>query len=140
MKRKLKWLAIVLAVLLLGFGTALWLWPRDRITVESWKQIRLGMTEKEVENILGSPGKTEDEHNAELETLQDEKGRILFHGPYLSEGEEAPHNNKMNAKFWLGRRAFIEINIEGTVIGKSYWGGFQRDPTFIDRLRDWLGW
>jgi hypothetical protein len=32
MKRKLKWLAIVLAVSLLGFGTALLLWPRDRIT------------------------------------------------------------------------------------------------------------
>jgi hypothetical protein len=36
MKRKLKWLAIVLAVSLLGFGTALLLWPRDRITAESW--------------------------------------------------------------------------------------------------------
>jgi hypothetical protein len=32
MKRKLKWLTIVLAVSLLGFGTALLLWPRDRIT------------------------------------------------------------------------------------------------------------
>jgi hypothetical protein len=32
MKRKLKWLALVLAVSLLGFGTALLLWPRDRIT------------------------------------------------------------------------------------------------------------
>ena len=40
MKRKLKWLTIVLAVLLLGFGTALLLWPRDRITAESWQKIR----------------------------------------------------------------------------------------------------
>jgi hypothetical protein len=32
MKRKLKWLAIVLAVLLLGFGTAFLLRPQDRIT------------------------------------------------------------------------------------------------------------
>ena len=32
MKPKLKWLAIVVAVSLLGFGTALWFWPRDRIT------------------------------------------------------------------------------------------------------------
>ena len=36
MKRKLKWLAIVLVVSLLGFGMALLLWPRDRITVEWW--------------------------------------------------------------------------------------------------------
>jgi hypothetical protein len=56
MKRKLKWLAIVLAVLLLGFGTALLLWPRDRITAESWQKIRIGMTENEVAEILGGPG------------------------------------------------------------------------------------
>ena len=49
MKRKLKWLAIVLGVSLLGFGTALLLWPRDRITAESWHKIRIGMTVKEVE-------------------------------------------------------------------------------------------
>ena len=48
MKRKLKLLAIVLAVSLLGFGTALLLWPRDRITAESWQKIRIGMTEDEV--------------------------------------------------------------------------------------------
>ena len=36
MKRKLKWLAIVLAVSLLGFGTALLLWPRDRIQ-DAWE-------------------------------------------------------------------------------------------------------
>ena len=55
MKRKLKWTATVLAVSLLGFGTALFLWPRDRITAESWEQIRVGMTEKEVVEILGQP-------------------------------------------------------------------------------------
>jgi len=58
MKRKLKWLAIVLAVSLLGFGTALFLWPRDRITAESWQKIQIGMTEEEVAEILGGPGMT----------------------------------------------------------------------------------
>ncbi|HMF17746.1 MAG TPA: hypothetical protein VKE98_11100 [Gemmataceae bacterium] len=56
MKRKLKWLAIVLAVSLLGFRAALLLWPRDRITAESWHKIRIGMTEKEVAEMLGGPG------------------------------------------------------------------------------------
>jgi len=59
MKRKLKWIAAVLAVLLLGFGTALLLWPRDRIGAESWQKIRIGMTESEVENILGSSATAE---------------------------------------------------------------------------------
>jgi hypothetical protein len=50
MKRKL--MASVLALLLVGLGLALLLWPRDMITVESWRQIRFGMTEKEVEAVL----------------------------------------------------------------------------------------
>src|ERR1700730_3162439 len=61
MKRKLKWLGVGLAVLLLGVGTALLLLPRDRITPQSWKQIRLGMTEKEVEGILGGTGINDEE-------------------------------------------------------------------------------
>ena len=56
MKRKLKWTAVVLAVLLLGFGAAIFLWPRDRITAESWEKIQLGMTVEEVQDILGGPG------------------------------------------------------------------------------------
>jgi hypothetical protein len=56
MKRKLKWLAIVLAVSLLGFGMALFLWLRDRISAKSWRYIEIGMTENQVEEILGGPG------------------------------------------------------------------------------------
>src|SRR5262245_54552616 len=69
MKRKLKWLAIVLAVLLLGFGTALLLWPRDRITAESWKQIQIGMSEKEVEDILGKRGLKYEEFKAKYKWI-----------------------------------------------------------------------
>ena len=65
MKRKRKWLAIVLAVSLLGFGTALLLRPRDRITAESWRKIRIGMTEDEVEEILGRPAMTYKEADAQ---------------------------------------------------------------------------
>jgi hypothetical protein len=69
MKRKLKWPAIVLAVSLLGFGTTLLLWPRDRITAESWQKIRIGMTEGEVTEILGGRGMTEAEDLAEHNRL-----------------------------------------------------------------------
>jgi hypothetical protein len=47
MKQKLKWIAAVLAVLLVGMATALFLWPRDRIIPESWGQIEIGMTENQ---------------------------------------------------------------------------------------------
>src|SRR5262245_23145775 len=55
MKRKLKWIAVVLAVLLLGFGTALFLWPRDRITPSTYGRLTLGMTQKDVESLIGLP-------------------------------------------------------------------------------------
>ena len=70
MKRKPKWIAVVLVVLLLGFGTALFLWPRDRITPESWRQIEIGMTENQVEEILGGPGKNEAEAEAKMKALE----------------------------------------------------------------------
>jgi hypothetical protein len=69
MKRKLKWNAAMLGVLVVGFGVALFLWPRDKITVDSWKQIRIGMTEKEVEEILGGPGMSRDKYNAHREWI-----------------------------------------------------------------------
>jgi len=75
MKRKLKWLAIVLAVSLLGFGAALLLWTRDRITAESWQKIRIGMTEEEVVEILGGPGMTGEEAVAEYQRLDKELGQ-----------------------------------------------------------------
>jgi hypothetical protein len=92
MKRKLKWLAIVLALSLLGFGTALWLWPRDRITVESWKQIRLGMTEDEVAEILGGPGENYEKYLTQYVELEKELGRPPFEieDPRMEAPEVAP--------------------------------------------------
>jgi hypothetical protein len=125
MKRKLKWLAIVLVVLLLGFGTALFLWPRDRITAESYEQICIGMTEKEVEDILGSSGLPWDEFVAK----RDDTG-IIHIEDILGSGY---------AKRWLGRHGMIIVvfDQEGRHVG---WKSFQRWRSgFWDGLRDWLG-
>src|SRR5215467_633386 len=78
MKRKLKWLAVVLAVLLLGFGTALLLWPRDPITAESWKRIRVGMTVEEVERILGRPGESLPQHIARRQAVEKRIGQTFL--------------------------------------------------------------
>jgi hypothetical protein len=120
MKRKLKWTAVVLAVVLLGFGAALFLWPRDRVTAESVDKIRVGMTEKEVEDMLGGPG---------------------IKAPFTSKRIKVGPGVPPTIHFWLGRNGFIEIEFDndGQVIGKSF-HNVKDSPNFIDRLRDWLGW
>ena len=144
MKRKLKWLTIVLAVSLLGFGTALFLWPRDRITAESWEQIRVGMTEKEVVEILGQPSGM---------TLEELIGHGFFNLLVLCEpiGYEGltldvawnlrPALNQDTPKFWASQRHCLQIGFDGTgkVRGKVLWES-NKPSSFIDRIRDWLGW
>ena len=127
MKRKLKWLAIVLAVSLLGFGTALLLWPRDRITVESWQKIRIGMTEDEVAEILGGPRMSWSEFEARYVALQKQ---IKMPGVAWR-----PDTDKV----WMGQRGILILRFdEGRVIEKLLYDII--NPSLIDRIRDWLGW
>jgi hypothetical protein len=57
MRKRLLFLVTVLAVVLLGGYLLLWLTaPRHRITLESFEQIKAGMTETEVEIVLGQVG------------------------------------------------------------------------------------
>ena len=130
MKRKLKWMAVVLVVLLLGTGVAFFLWPRDKITRESCAKVRIGMTAEEVEAILGKSGKTYTEHLADFAGLENLMGEPI-RGPCLNP----------NATFWLGRRGIIEITFERNLVANKIflWIG-PANPTFLDRLRDWLGW
>jgi hypothetical protein len=125
MKRKLKWTAVVLAVSLLGFATAIFLWSRDRITAESWKQIQIGMSEKEVEEILGGPGKR-----------QCPPGLVR----QLSEPHDISLFDRFISKYWTSQRGCIQVNFDlrGNVCEKAF--GRSGEPNFIDRLRDWLGW
>src|SRR5262249_45552340 len=138
MKRKLKWLAIVLAVSLLGFGTALFLRPRDRITPESWKQIRVGMTEKEVETILGSRGMNDEEYHDRMSVLRKNGQSPIHDDMSLDEGDLFPATY---SKTWMGRRGYLEIYFDRAshVTGKLFQGFHLQNASFIDRLRDWLG-
>jgi hypothetical protein len=147
MKRKLKWLAIVLAVSLLGLGTALFLWPRDRITAESWKQIQIGMSEKEVEEILRGPGMSYEEHLVEDVRLLRELGRTPFEieEPSLEEPGVAvvrlPRASE-RYRIWSGRRGRIDIQFdqENRVCWKQFQGVRWINRGILERLRDWLGW
>jgi hypothetical protein len=135
MKRKLKWMAVVLAVLVMGLGAALFLLPRDRITRESWERIRLGMTEKEVEAILGEPGKN----------MKDFFEGIIIEGkiPYKVKGNPFQEGeSSVYGKIWLGRRGImaIDFDLDWQVTRKTFREAHSADPTLIDNLRDWLGW
>jgi hypothetical protein len=146
MKRKLKWLAVVLVVLLLGFGTVLLLWPRDRITAESWQKIQIGMSEKEVEEILGGSGMTWKEARDQNARLEKELGRIPFEieGPRLVEPDWSLllWGQKDRVRIWNGRRGIITIDLDqdNHVSGKEFQGVRWTNAGIIDRLRDWLGW
>ena len=145
MKRKLKWLAIVLAVSLLGFGTALLLWPRDRITVEWWQKIQIGMTEDEVVEILGGPGVTLEEHLAQYDRLEKELSRPPFKiEDTIMEEREAPGPVLIssNSKVWTGRHGIIQIELhqDNHVRWKIFQSGRWINDGILDRLRDWHGW
>jgi len=135
MKRKLKWLAIVVAVSLLGFGTALFLWPRDRITVESWQKIRIGMTEDEVAEILGGPGMSYEEYVAQR------KGKPPLIAVF-SEGAGVRFIVIAKERCWIGHRGCIEIhfNSEGHVAYKFFYPLRSAELSLLDRLHNWLGW
>jgi hypothetical protein len=146
MKRKLKWLAIVLAVSLLGFGTALLLWPRDRITAESWQKIRIGMTEEEVVEILGGAGLTREEHLAQNDRLEKEPGQPPFQieNFRLEEPESKGFLfwDSDRLRIWNGRRGMIviELDEDSHVRWKHFQGGRWDNGNILDRVRDWLGW
>ena len=133
MKRKLKRTAAVLAVLLLGFGTVLLLWPRDRITVESWHKIRIGMTQKEVKEILGkSAVSLRSLRKHMLACGADSAGALLDEVDGSSESE----------KYWIGQNGIMVIGFDKDrkVVDRLFQALRSPEPHIIDRLRDWLGW
>src|SRR5262249_34741461 len=133
MMTKRKWLAIVLAVLLLGLGTAFFLWPRDRITAESWEKIRLGMTEKEVEDILGGPGT----NIKDIEEFERTRGVPLIKVEIqLLEG--LGRRITEAAKVWIGRSGVIMIEFDKSdVTNKHFWE--VKPNSFLDRVSAWFG-
>ena len=143
MKRKLKWLAIVLAVSLLGFGTALLLWPRDRITAESYEEIRVGMTENDVEQLLTRVGMKEENAKDQIERLT-KLGNAPF--GFVGEIKQEPEGDfePVLTRIWIGRRAILGIEYDrvpdGRVRRKLFLGIQATEPSFMDRLRAWLGW
>lgn len=125
MKRKLLRIVLVLVVLLIMAGAAIYLWPQDRITEASWQKIRLGMSETDVEEILGRSGLKVEEGKQIYEDLKKQLGKEPFIREDILLAEPDTFgvlNDLPPRKVWLGRRRR------------------PADATFLERLRDWLGW
>jgi hypothetical protein len=66
MSRKLKW-ALVVLVVGAAAGAALFFWPGDPVTLETYERIRFGMHLKEVEVLVGSAGYSQEDFPLKLE-------------------------------------------------------------------------
>jgi hypothetical protein len=142
MKRKLARTTLVLTVLLLVAGGALFLWPKDRITKESWEKIRVGMRQKELETILGGPGISVEEWDAQHALRQKLRAPFIPTGVFLMEPDSIDHFVNTVGKVWTGRYGGIRIEFDerGHVSGKIFEGWRSSDPTFLNHVRDWLAW
>jgi len=151
-----------------GLGVALFLLPRDRITKASWEKVRLGMTVKQVEDILCTPGLTYAEFFQEIDALEKNIGGLPFvadgtnfverdpqdssrpsqgmGGFFLLGGNELPQPSRDaqiafgDERYWIGRLGCVEIrlNPQGRVKSKFFCGWRSAQPSVVDRLRDWL--
>ena len=141
MKIKRKWLALFPVILLLGLGTAFWLWPRDRITLDSYYEIRIGMTLEDVEGILGCPGLDNKDWESARKRLisrvfRDKQGEFFI----LHEPEPLlEFDREDDQKTWIGQEGVIAIRFDQKrKVDIKYFEKIYPAPSFLDHLRAWL--
>lgn len=111
-----RWAIVTVIVFLVPILLAVcWLMrPRDPINAANFDQIRIGMTQAEVEHILGSPG---------------EEGNGDGHGfPITWQGRG---RNEITVHFDIRREGNVVIYF---VVQKELF-----DPGFWDRIKEWWG-
>jgi hypothetical protein len=116
-------LGILASLLSLCFG--IWvLWPRNTaITNESFDKIRRGMTQSEVEAILGGPARDET------------CGRAFF-----LETMSGSWSPKPPGLQWTSERCAISVSFrEGRVYAKDSATVCNPDQTFFNRVCCWIG-
>jgi hypothetical protein len=140
MKRNLIKIGVVLAALVLAVCASFLLWPQDRITKASFLKMQTATTEKEVEAVLGGPGVNFQEVEAHIKALEKPNDNIIC---YTQEKLCYPKPLKPIERFWPGRNGIMSIRINpktGIIYFQQFMTTRSLETTFLDRLRDWLGW
>jgi hypothetical protein len=124
-RRLLLGVLAVWAVLLAGMGAGLaLLLPEDPITPEAAARIREGMTEEEVEQLLGGRKATLSLDGREVGSLGNSRGK---------------------ASLWVGEKGFIAVGFadderSGCRVDRSAEFIPEKPPPFLSRLRRLLSW
>jgi hypothetical protein len=131
MKRKhlLLLFACLVAVLLAGYVTLRLTTPSHRITVESFEAIQVGMTEKEVEDIIGvpagiyAPGALTGLYGFDKERSRATRGL-----------------DRKPGKEWVARDVCIFVGFKDGRVVETFRGWPQGyDEPLLAKLRRWLG-
>jgi hypothetical protein len=145
---RLKRRLLAVAVLtFMAFGAVWLLWPEPAIGPASYQRIELGMTQPEIEAIIGlPPGDYTGRPKATALNLPvrrnipiriEEKGIITLQDGAYSVDDRVPGVE------WLGSRCFIVVVFED---GQATYCGLHVDtmagkpPGLLDQIRSWLGW
>jgi hypothetical protein len=103
MNKKIKW-ALVVTVLGMTVAAALFLRPRDAVSLEAYQKIRLGMSRRAVESLLGGAGLN---YDSVMTHLKDRK-EIRWAEVELYEPAESDIDVKdKRQRWWLGRHAHL---------------------------------
>jgi hypothetical protein len=120
----------LLACLFIGFVAFLWLTdPKDRVTFESWKRLSKGMSNAEVERILGRPPDEVEKIVSEARVDVSDKGakEVALKWFWF--------------KKWDGEKARIWVifgDNDADAVQRFAGDHFVIEESFLDKLRRWL--
>lgn len=152
LRHRLRLVVLGLAGLAAG-GASLLIWltpPRNRINPEGFDAIVIGMTEQEVERVLGVP--PGDHARPRTFIFKADAGRINFSFGSSSAATYATFQDWFGpGEGWLGDNGFIHICLDdkGHVLTKAFACVYNVDDVLagrifmeervVDRVRRWLG-
>jgi hypothetical protein len=152
--RKCRWVLLVgapvVAVVIVAVLAAVrgwWFRPAPRFGPAYFERIKEGMTEDEVEAVVGCLAgyynkpplrPTGLPPDASFPTVGIAGGELKHSGPELGLGQAS------KTEWWWGDSYGIEVKFdhEGRVVTYSLYGveGTDAGPSVLERLRAWLGW
>ena len=126
-RRTIAWIAgsLLLAGVILSF---VWLRASQRLNVENFSQIQQGMTQAEVEKLLGGPP-------GNYGRYSEKSGFMTLEGYFAPAGSVE--------KVWCNDKHRFEVYFDqdGQVVGQHKRAGYEQGsaPSWLERLRAWLG-